>query len=155
MGLVRRIFSGKVVSRSSGSVSGKKKLLQFFFAGFCFSERWLFFAFSSLFRLCPIKTFCTSLAQLTLESRSCDSIDVDLIPLVPSGEGGCVGCGSSISGGFDGSIRDLELVSMYLSVEESRRNRWVRWSQFPACSVETIGGFVFAGDVFSVPVAVV
>ena len=25
----------------------------------------------------------------------------------------------------------------------------------PACSVETIGGFVFAGDVFSVPVAVV
>ncbi|KAG2296936.1 hypothetical protein Bca52824_043605 [Brassica carinata] len=85
----------------------------------------------------------------------CDSIDVDLIPLVPSGEGGCVGCGSSISGGFDGSIRDLELVSMYLSVEESRRNRWVRWSQFPACSVETIGGFVFAGDVFSVPVAVV
>ncbi|KAH0857940.1 hypothetical protein HID58_086201 [Brassica napus] len=136
MGLVRRIFSGKVVSRSSGSVYGKKKLLQFFFAGFCFSERWLFFAFSSLFRLCPIKTFCTSLAQLTLESRSCDSIDVDLIPLVPSGEGGCVGCGSSISG-------------------ESRRNRWVRWSQFPACSVETIGGFVFAGDVFSVPVTVV
>ncbi|CAF2063138.1 unnamed protein product [Brassica oleracea] len=71
------------------------------------------------------------------------------------GEEGCVGCGSSISGGFDGSIGDLELVSMYLSVEESRRNRWVRWSQFPACSVKTIGGFVFAGDVFSVPVAVV
>ncbi|KAG2241103.1 hypothetical protein Bca52824_090390 [Brassica carinata] len=82
MGLVRRIFSGKVVFRSSGSVSGKKKLLQFFFAGFCFSE------------------------------RCCDSIDVDLIPLVPSGEGGYVGCGSSISGGFDGSIGDLELVSM-------------------------------------------
>ncbi|CAF2050539.1 unnamed protein product [Brassica napus] len=42
MGLVRRIFSGIVVSRSSGSVSGKKKLLQFFFAGFCFFEKRLF-----------------------------------------------------------------------------------------------------------------
>ncbi|KAF3582044.1 hypothetical protein DY000_02028814 [Brassica cretica] len=46
-------------------------------------------------------------------------------------------------------------LSFWLSVEESRRNRWVRWSQFLACSVETIGGFVFPGDVFSVPVAVV
>ena len=46
------------------------------------------FAFSGLLRFYPIKTFCASLAQLTLESRSCDSIDVDLIPLVPSGEGG-------------------------------------------------------------------
>ncbi|KAG2249214.1 hypothetical protein Bca52824_088842 [Brassica carinata] len=44
MGLVRRIFSGKVVSRSSARL-WKKKLLQFFFAGFCFSERWLFFRF--------------------------------------------------------------------------------------------------------------
>ncbi|WZZ73699.1 hypothetical protein YC2023_085069 [Brassica napus] len=51
--------------------------------------------------------------------------------------------------------RLLWFVPELLSVEESRRNRWVRWSQFPACSVETIGGFVFAGDVFSVPVAVV
>ncbi|CAN7068885.1 unnamed protein product, partial [Brassica oleracea var. botrytis] len=74
---------------------------------FVFPRDGCFFAFSSLFRLCPIETFCTSLAQLTLESH------------------------------------------------KSRRNRWVRWSQFPACSVETIGGFVFAGDVFSVPVAVV
>ncbi|WZZ04792.1 hypothetical protein YC2023_090713 [Brassica napus] len=88
MGLVSRIFSGIVVFRSSGSVSGKKKLLQFFFAGFLFFREAVVFAFSGLFRLCPIKTFCTSLAQLTLESRSCDSIDVDLIPLVPSGEGG-------------------------------------------------------------------
>ncbi|KAH0882402.1 hypothetical protein HID58_058498 [Brassica napus] len=51
----------------------------------------------------------------------------------------------------DSGVVPLEL----LSVEESRRNRWVRWSQFLACSVETIGGFVFPGDVFSVPVAVV
>ncbi|CAN6934210.1 unnamed protein product [Brassica oleracea] len=109
MGLVRRIFSGKVVSWSSGSVSGKKKLLQFFFAGFCFSERWLFFAFSSLLRLCPIKTFLVK--------------------------------------------KDVLVAVLRLAV--SRRNRWVRWSQFPACSVKTIGGFVFAGDVFSVPVAVV
>ncbi|CAN6858145.1 BnaCnng19680D [Brassica napus] len=109
MGLVRRIFSGKVVSRSSGSVYGKKKLLQFFFAGFCFSERWLFFAFSSLFRLCPIKTFLVK----------------------------------------------EDVLDAVLRLAVSRRNRWVRWSQFPACSVETIGGFVFAGDVFSVPVTVV
>ena len=48
MGLVRRIFSGKVVSWSSGSVSGKKKLLQFFFAGFCFSEEMVVFRFLQL-----------------------------------------------------------------------------------------------------------
>nr|VDC98610.1 unnamed protein product [Brassica rapa] len=92
MGLVSRIFSGIVVFRSSGSVSGKKKLLQFFFAGFLFFREAVVFAFSGLFRLCPIKTF------LVKE----DELDV-----------------------------------------------------IPACSVETIGGFVFAGDVFSVSVAVV
>ncbi|KAL0807700.1 hypothetical protein Bca101_100192 [Brassica carinata] len=109
MGLVRRIFSGKVVSRSSGSVSGKKKLLQFFFAGFCFSERWLFFRF-----LQPIPIMSNQ----------------DLL-----GEGGYVGCGSSISG--------------------VRRKQMGEMVSISACSVETIGGFVFAGDVFSVPVAVV
>ncbi|CAG7902448.1 unnamed protein product [Brassica rapa] len=109
MGLVSRIFSGIVVFRSSGSVSGKKKLLQFFFAGFLFFREAVVFAFSGLFRLCPIKTF------LVKE----DELDV------------------------------------VLRLAVSRRNRWVRWSQIPACSVETIGGFVFAGDVFSVSVAVV
>ncbi|CAN6938436.1 unnamed protein product [Brassica oleracea] len=96
MGLVRRIFSGKVVSRSSGSVSGKKKLLQFFFAGFCFSERWLFFRF-----LQPIPIMSNQ----------------DLL-----GEGGYVGCGSSISGVQAKQMGEMVSVSGVL-----RRNyRWFR-----------------------------
>ncbi|KAH0859880.1 hypothetical protein HID58_088141, partial [Brassica napus] len=121
------------------------------------------FAFSwSFSRLCPIKALCASFAQLTLESRSCDSIDVDLTTLVVLTVVGFQAVKEDeldavlnlFSGSFDGSRGDLEIVSMKLSVEESRRNRWVRWSQTPACSGETIGGFVFAGDVFSVSVTV-
>ena len=64
--------------------SGKKKLLQFFFAGFYFRKAFasLSRAYSGSFsRFRPIKAFCAFFAQLTLESYSCDSIDVDLTTL--------------------------------------------------------------------------
>ncbi|KAH0889656.1 hypothetical protein HID58_052085, partial [Brassica napus] len=52
----------------------------------------------------------------------CDSINVDLIPLVPSGEGGYVGCGSSISGVQAKQMGEMVSVSGVL-----RRNyRWFR-----------------------------
>ncbi|KAH0918529.1 hypothetical protein HID58_026189 [Brassica napus] len=58
-----------VVFRSSGSVSGKKKLLQFFFAGFLFFREAVVFAFSGLFRLCPIKTFLVKEDELDVVLR--------------------------------------------------------------------------------------